>query len=257
MSRLDAGMDLRERTANPHRHPWELSRADMVLRLVNGQPSPTTYADVGSGDLYFARRLQRETNALVYAIDVNYQAQSIEGELVICTDLNQVPSASVDCALLMDVLEHAADDAALLHAVQRILAPAGRVLITVPAHDFLWSQHDVFLGHYRRYNRETLTRLLRHGQLDPIECFYFYSLPFFARACSVAITAFSRAIRLRWREHPAHASAIGLWRYSSEHPLTRALRATLNCDFRLCRGLAAGALPSVGLSICAICRPSA
>src|SRR3974390_3538408 len=117
-------MDLRERGTTENRHPWELSRADMVLRLLARHTRSTRYADIGSGDLYVAQRLVHTTDAPVYAVDVNYPEAGTEGRVVVCTDLNQVPSGSIDCALLMDVLEHVDDDVDLLRAVGRILAVA-------------------------------------------------------------------------------------------------------------------------------------
>src|SRR5262249_37896582 len=146
-------MDLRERGTNENRHPWELSRADMVLGLLAPNARSTRYADIGSGDLFFAQKLADITDAPVYAVDVNYPDSASEGRVVVCPALNQVPSASIDCAVLMDVLEHVDDDVGLLRAVGRILTAAGEAVVTVPAHAFLWSDHDVFLGHRRRYNR--------------------------------------------------------------------------------------------------------
>ena len=180
-------MDLKERSANPNRHPWELSRADLALQLLARNTKATRYVDVGSGDLYFARRLSALTDAPIYAVDVNYGSRANEGQVVVCTDLAQVPSGSVDCAVLMDVLEHVDDDVGLLRAVDRVLAPAGQFLITVPAHAFLWSDHDDFLGHRRRYNRRQLLDVLERGGLEVVECFYFYCVPFLARTFQVGL----------------------------------------------------------------------
>jgi ubiquinone/menaquinone biosynthesis C-methylase UbiE len=52
---------------------------------------------------------------------------------------------------LFDVLEHVADDAAMLEHVHRLLTPAGAVILTVPAHMSLWSYFDVAAHHARRY----------------------------------------------------------------------------------------------------------
>ena len=239
-------MDLREQTDNPHRHPWELSRADMVLRLLSGNPRGARYADVGAGDLYFARRLKSLTDGTIYAVDVNYGSARAEAHLAVCTDLAEVPTASVDWVLLMDVLEHVEDDLGLLNAVRRIQVPGGHVLITVHAHGFLWSEHDVFLGHHRRYDRRQLRDLLRRGRFDVEECFYFYGLPFLARALHVGLAALGLGQK--------HGSAVSAWPYPDAHPISRTVRTALNGDFRVSRALGAASLPVPGLSICAICR---
>jgi 2-polyprenyl-3-methyl-5-hydroxy-6-metoxy-1,4-benzoquinol methylase len=63
-----------------------------------------------------------------------------------------------DLVCMLDVLEHMDDDVAALAASRSILAPGGRLLLTVPAHPWLWSGHDVFLHHKRRYTRRALRR---------------------------------------------------------------------------------------------------
>lgn len=239
-------MDLRERSENPNRHPWELSRADMVLNLLHRNSRDVRYADVGSGDLYFANRLAEQTSAPIYAVDVHYGEPAVNGQIHVCTDLAQVPSSSIDWAILMDVLEHVGDDIGFLEAMSRILTPEGRVLITVPAHPFLWSEHDVFLGHYRRYDRERLRDTLVRGGLDVLETFHFYALPFLVRMLSVALTRVGSA--------GPRAGAVGEWPFSAQHPFTRATRAALNSDFRVSKLLGRSRWSRCGLSLCAICR---
>lgn len=56
-----------------------------------------------------------------------------------------------DAVCLFDVLEHVSDEAGSLRACRRLLAPGGRIFVTVPAYAWLWSRHDELLGHRRRY----------------------------------------------------------------------------------------------------------
>ncbi|MEO5739366.1 MAG: methyltransferase domain-containing protein [Vicinamibacterales bacterium] len=239
-------MDLREQSHNPNRHPWELSRADMVLKLLLRNGRDVRYADVGSGDLYFASRLAQQTNAPVYAVDVNYDEPTVKGKIRVCTGLAQVPSASIDCAVLMDVLEHVPDDGEFLKATTGILSPEGRVLITVPAHAFLWSEHDTFLGHYRRYDRELLQAAITRSGLEMLESFYFYALPFMARTLSVALARVGFA--------GPRAAAVAEWPFPPQHAFTTVTRAALNTDFRVSRFLGRNRWFRCGLSVCAICR---
>lgn len=239
-------MDLRERNHNPNRHPWELSRADMVLNLLQPNGRDARYADVGSGDLYFAKRLAEQTTAPIYAVDVHYGEPTVDGRIHVCTSLEQVPAGSIDWAVLMDVLEHVPDDIGFLEAMSRILSQDGRVLITVPAHAFLWSEHDVFLGHYRRYDRELLQDTLIGSGLDVLESFYFYAMPFAMRTLSVALTRVGFA--------GPKGGAVAEWPFPAQHPLTTATRAALNADFRVSRLLGRSRWSRYGLSVCAICR---
>ena len=50
-----------------------------------------------------------------------------------------------------DIVEHLDDDLAALAEFRRILKPGGHAVITVPAYQFLWSEHDLALMHRRRY----------------------------------------------------------------------------------------------------------
>ncbi|OGF64228.1 hypothetical protein A2661_00590 [Candidatus Giovannonibacteria bacterium RIFCSPHIGHO2_01_FULL_45_24] len=62
---------------------------------------------------------------------------------------------------LLDVLEHIEDDVAALKRIEELLAPGGLALITVPAFDFLWTEHDKLLHHKRRYAKPGLMSLIR------------------------------------------------------------------------------------------------
>jgi len=86
--------------------------------------------------------------------------------------------------LLMDVLEHVPDDAALLADLAGMMQPGEHLLLTVPADMALWSQHDVSYGHYLRYDVERL----RHAWKDLPFCNPLLS-HFNARLYPIARTA--------------------------------------------------------------------
>lgn len=67
-----------------------------------------------------------------------------------------VKDAQFDCVLAFDVLEHLPDDHLALLEWGRVLKPGGTVVLNVPALNALWSEHDVLMGHYRRYAKHTL-----------------------------------------------------------------------------------------------------
>jgi SAM-dependent methyltransferase len=72
-----------------------------------------------------------------------------------------VGDGSADALCAFDVLEHA-DDALALAEFARVLAPGGRLFVSVPAHAGLWSARDTLAGHRRRYSR----RMLRQRVAD-------------------------------------------------------------------------------------------
>jgi len=70
---------------------------------------------------------------------------------------------SFRCVISCDVLEHLPDDRAGLAEMMRVLQPGGILIITVPAHRFLWSEHDEALAHRRRYSARELRRKLQEA----------------------------------------------------------------------------------------------
>jgi len=63
-----------------------------------------------------------------------------------------------DLICLFDVLEHIDADVETLRGVGALLAEGGRVIVTVPAYAWLWSAHDEFMHHKRRYSAQSLER---------------------------------------------------------------------------------------------------
>lgn len=73
-------------------------------------------------------------------------------------DLSDMKDCSVDVLTSFDVLEHVADDGQALREFYRVLRPGGLVFLLVPAYQWLWSEHDVALGHHRRYTANALAK---------------------------------------------------------------------------------------------------
>ncbi|WP_025160600.1 class I SAM-dependent methyltransferase [Sphingobium sp. Ndbn-10] len=83
-----------------------------------------------------------------------------------------------DMIALLDVLEHIDEDEASLRALGARLTPGGRLLLTVPAAPWLWSDHDVLHHHKRRYTHEGLLNVVRAAGLKVEVSGYFNSLLF-------------------------------------------------------------------------------
>ena len=78
-----------------------------------------------------------------------------------------------DVVSLFDVLEHLPDDRAALAAARSMLAPGGRLVLTVPALPWLWSPHDVAVGHRLRYDRSLLRRRLEASGFTIVHLTHF------------------------------------------------------------------------------------
>ncbi len=71
-----------------------------------------------------------------------------------------VESRSIRAVVLLDVLEHVEHPSVVLRHAWNALEDGGAVIVTVPAHPWLYSRWDEQLGHYRRY---TATEFRRHA----------------------------------------------------------------------------------------------
>lgn len=90
-------------------------------------------------------------------------------------DVNGAPA---DMIVMHDVLEHIEDDAAAARHLRGLLKPGGRLIISVPALQSLFGHHDVLLGHYRRYTKRSLARVLEpYFRIRQIRYFGFTFIP--------------------------------------------------------------------------------
>ena len=94
-------------------------------------------------------------------------------------DDRAVAGQRFDTVICLNVLEHVDDDISALHAIRRLLAPGGRLVLLVPALQALYGTIDRALGHHRRYNRDGLADLLRATgyTLAHIEYFNLAGIP--------------------------------------------------------------------------------
>ena len=102
----------------------------------------------------------------VINIDTSDEAISICRKLavsnLVITDGRVLPFQEESCelAVALDVLEHIENDLDALKEWNRLLKPGGKLVLTVPAYQWLWSEHDESLHHYRRYTASSLHKLL-------------------------------------------------------------------------------------------------
>ncbi len=128
-----------------------------------------TLLDFGAGTGLFAEEMA--SHCRVYALDSYAESLAIlrrrlsSGQVVEPEADGRIPlpGASVDCITALDVLEHVEHDAAAVAEFRRVLRPGGIAVVTVPASMRLWSDWDVSLRHFRRYELGTLAALFGEG----------------------------------------------------------------------------------------------
>jgi SAM-dependent methyltransferase len=153
---------------------WFVGRRELVRQIVTrfARPGRQIIFDAGCGTGGTLSRLTG-LGALI-------GCDTSEFALRLCHErgLQQLVAASVQAlpfaadsfsaVLSCDVLEHVTDDRQALQEMTRVLQPGGILVLTVPAHPFLWSEHDEALSHQRRYTAKGLRQLLE-GNGTPIE----------------------------------------------------------------------------------------
>jgi SAM-dependent methyltransferase len=170
------------------RHWYYRAKGDAMRRLLRAQ-KVRHVLDVGAGSGVFSRLLLDHGAAEATCVDPAYPAQfetSHGGKPI--RFVHQAEDSTADLVLLMDVLEHVDDDIALLRGYADGAAPGTRFLITVPAFQWMWSGHDVFLEHRRRYTLAMLEAVVRQAGLRPVTGCYFYGL-------TLPLAAGRRAVR--------------------------------------------------------------
>jgi|LSQX01.3.fsa_nt_gb SAM-dependent methyltransferase len=132
---------------------------------------------------------------------------------------------SVDVVVSCDVLEHITDDIAALAEMRRVLKPGGILVATLPAHPFLWSEHDEALAHLRRYTRKEIVEKLQETgyKIEKLSAAVSFVFP--------AILAFRWLQRLRPKKPEAPKTDLRVL----PGPLNLLLIALLNVEVWLMR----------------------
>lgn len=171
-------MDLKEEDilgAQIEDHWYYRAKLKAVLRELTDVPFDRVL-DVGAGSGFFSRRILATTQACeATCVDPNYATES--EEMVAGKPLRfrrDVGSTSADLVLMMDVIEHVPDDTALVREYAGTASSGTHFLVTVPAFMWLWSGHDVFLEHYRRYTLAGLNEVLHQAGLEVVHGHYFF-----------------------------------------------------------------------------------
>ena len=148
-------------------HWYYSGKRRMVRAWIDRSRPPVasdTLLDCGAGTGIFAKEMEARCRVLM--LDDHEEALRIlrarfraEQILSPAGDAVPLPDGSLEYVTALDVLEHVADDAAVARGFHRLLKPGGLAVVTVPASMALWSEWDVALHHFRRYDRALLRAL--------------------------------------------------------------------------------------------------
>ncbi len=181
-------MDLKELESgvNPDIHWYYQSKKLQLISYTKKlleKNNELTIVDVGSGSGFFALLLEKEFSTKikkVYLVDIGYTEEEINETKNKKIEKTLAIPQKIENGLviLMDVLEHLEDDYKMLKEIKAACTVNNHFYITVPAFMSLWSGHDVYLEHYRRYKIKTLTEVLKRADFKVANSFYLYGILF-------------------------------------------------------------------------------
>ena len=168
-------------------HFWFKGRRSLIKRwLAQILQPPARIADLGCGTGLLTEELLQQGYEVI-GVDVHpKQLATLQKKwpqaLLFQSTVEKIPieSGSCDAILFLDVLEHVNDQQSVAEAY-RLLRKGGKIIITVPAHQWLWSRRDENAGHCRRYSRTSLLSLLKDGgfAIDKIRYYQSCLFPIF------------------------------------------------------------------------------
>jgi ubiquinone/menaquinone biosynthesis C-methylase UbiE len=166
-------------------HWWWSGRRQLVKYLI-GHRRPKKILDIGAGTgqtLLYMKKLYPKAD--LHGVD----ASTVAVNLAHHHGLAQVKKAKAeklpftdntfDLILMLDVLEHIKNDTKAITEAKRVLKTGGHLIVTTPALQFIWSDHDENQGHFRRYTRHMMRDLSEKTgfDLDFVSYFNFFLSP--------------------------------------------------------------------------------
>jgi SAM-dependent methyltransferase len=168
------------------RHWWFLARREILSSLIDSLnlPSDASILEIGCGT---GGNLEMLTeHGKLYAVEMDSTALNITAtKMTKKCDVrkgkfpDEIPfQQQFDLICMFDVLEHIDNDIDTLLAAKNLLEKKGRIVLTVPAYQWLWSSHDEFLHHKRRYSATQLRDTAEQAGYKVIKLTYFNTFLF-------------------------------------------------------------------------------
>jgi SAM-dependent methyltransferase len=164
------------------RHWWYRGRRTVLERGIADLPVPPAARILDAGCGSGRNMVELANHGAVTGVELSDTSVGLARERntgeVVEGSVLEMPfeDASFDLAVSLDVIEHLEDDLGALRELRRVVAPAGSLLVTVPAYPWLWSGHDEINHHHRRYTRGSLLGVAERAGWECTRTTYFNSL---------------------------------------------------------------------------------
>jgi SAM-dependent methyltransferase len=164
-------------------HFWFRNRAALIGWAIRTHfPGATSVLEVGCGaggvlrDIKQTNPRARLTGSELLLPGLRRAQQRLADVELVQMDAQHIPfEDEFDVIGAFDVLEHIDDDESVLRQMRGALTTGGGIVITVPQHEWLWSQFDEACGHRRRYTRRGLVGKVRAAGFEPVRVTSFTS----------------------------------------------------------------------------------
>jgi len=218
-------MDLTEGIlGDPIKHWYYAHKARFINYLIHDELGVSNrLIDVGAGSAIFSLALLH-TNPLlsVIAVDVNYKFQKIvdlDGRI---TFLRDGQGVSGDIYLFTDVLEHVSNDVETLSGYVNSASKGSKFVITVPAFMSLWSGHDVYLKHFRRYRKPEINHVIDLAGLKVVRSQYLF-IPLFPLVWAIRKMPKRKQVGSQLKDHGRVVNKLILWLLNLDYLLSNYL----------------------------------
>jgi len=168
---------------------WYTARAELLhAALGDFLGTPRRLLDVGSADGPSVSWMRGDHER--FAVDLD--PRGLTPGSGICASAVALPfrDGSFDAVGAFDVIEHCRSEDEVVAELSRVLAPGGRLLVSVPAYQWAWTDHDVANGHHRRYTRSRAVAALESAGFEVRRATYGFAAVFPLFAVERLVRAF-------------------------------------------------------------------
>ncbi len=258
-------MDIKElnvKTKNNKKlnHPWEMARIEVVLDilkpLLKDKTTEKNVLDIGCGDVFFISEFyKRYPNFKPSAVDIAFTDEIINNlkqeyssfPIDYYKDVKDVnlTCGNADLIFFLDVIEHIENDIDFLKGIKELpyVDNDSLFVITVPAFQGLFCNHDKWLGHYRRYSNKMLREHISKAGLTEVKSGYFFFSLLIPRIIQQLI------------EKPSNEDKVeGIGNWNKGKAVTNIYKSILTFDYYFTKVLSKIGIRLPGLSTYIICK---